>query len=168
MRVLVTGGAGFIGSHTVESMLARGWSVRVLDNLSAGKRSNLPAAHTGLEFIEGDIRDAGAVRRATADVDAVLHLAAQVSVQASVADPAGSAGHNILGFVNVLEAARAAGARRFAYASSAAVYGTPQSLPLDEAAPVAPISPYGLEKLVDDHYAALFVRLHGAKPLGLR
>lgn len=168
MRVLVTGGAGFIGSHTVDTMLARGWFVRVLDNLSAGRRANLPADDAGWDFRHGDIRDPQAVASAIDGMDAVLHLAAQVSVQASIADPAASAGHNVLGFVNVLEAARRAGVARVVYASSAAVYGMPARLPLDESAPTGPISPYGLEKLIDDQYAALFAGLHGLLPLGLR
>lgn len=167
MHILLTGAAGFIGSHTAEAFLARGWRVRALDNLSAGKRSNLPD-DARLEFIEADIRDRERMLAVTRGVDAVMHLAAQVSVRASVDDPVGSAGHNVTGFLNVLDAARVAGVRRVVYASSAAVYGVPAELPLTESSGTAPLSPYGLEKSVNDQYAALFAALYGMQPLGLR
>ncbi len=167
MHVLVTGGAGFIGSHSVEALLADGARVTVLDNFSAGKRANLPQ-HADLCVIEGDIRDADTVRRALAEATHVLHLAAQVSVRASVDQPVHSAGHNIAGFLNVLDAARMRGNVRTVYASSAAVYGAPKSLPLDESSPCEPTSPYGLEKLVNDQYAAMFRALYGVSVLGLR
>ncbi|MCU0805498.1 MAG: NAD-dependent epimerase/dehydratase family protein [Burkholderiales bacterium] len=168
MRVLVTGGAGFIGSHSVEALLAAGAQVVVLDNFSAGKRANLPQADGRLAVVEGDIRDPGAIARAIDGATHVLHLAAQISVRASVDDPANSCAQNVLGFVNVLDAARRAGVKRVAYASSAAVYGTPRELPLTESSPTGPISPYGLEKLVDEQYAALFLELYGLPTLGLR
>jgi UDP-glucose 4-epimerase len=164
---LIIGGAGFIGSHTVEALLASGRRVRVLDNFSSGREENLPS-HPLLEIQAGDIRNADDVARAMAGMSHVLHLAAQVSVQASVEAPGDSCAHNIHGFVNVLDAARRQGVKRFVYASSAAVYGTPQALPLTEASPLAPESPYGLEKAVNDHYAALFRRLYGFASLGLR
>jgi UDP-glucose 4-epimerase len=138
-----------------------------LDNLSSGKRSNLPD-HERVELIEGDIRDASAVERAMRGVSHVLHLAAQVSVRASVEDPPHSASHNVGGFLNVAHAARAAGAVRLVYASSAAVYGAPSELPLDEDSPCRPASPYGLEKMIDDQYAALYRTLYGCSSLGLR
>jgi UDP-glucose 4-epimerase len=166
--VLVTGGAGFIGSHSVEALLAAGHAVRVLDNFSSGKPSNLPGRHPSLEVVSGDVRDPVAVARAVDGVAAVLHLAAQVSVQVSVEHPVESATHNVLGFVNVLECARRADVRRVVYASSAAVFGTPRSLPLDEESPLDPISPYGLEKRIDEQYGALFRSLHGVSSLGLR
>jgi len=168
MKVLVTGGAGFIGSHTVEALLADGAAVTVLDNFSNGKRANLPAAQARLRVVEGDIREPAAVRQALDGATHVLHLAAQVSVQASIADPLESCRQNVLGFVTVLEAARAAGVRRVVFASSAAVYGTPRELPLTEASPVAPISPYGLEKSIDEQYGALYATLYGLPTLGLR
>jgi UDP-glucose 4-epimerase len=168
MHVLVTGGAGFIGSHSTEALLADGAQVTVLDNFSAGKRSNLPANHASLRIVEGDIRDAGAVAAAMSGVTHVLHLAAQVSVQSSVSDPVNSSQHNVTGFLNVMDAARRAGAKRAVYASSAAVYGTPQSLPLDETSPVGPISPYGLEKWINDQYAGLFRDLYSFSSLGMR
>lgn len=167
MNFMVTGGAGFIGSHTVDALLASGAKVRVLDNFSSGKRENLPT-HPMLDIITGDIRDLDTVREAVAGVDAVLHLAAQVSVAASVDNPINSASHNISGFLNVLEACRQAKTKRFVYASSAAVYGQPLVLPLDETATVAPLSPYGLEKSINDQYAALYCQLYGLSTLGLR
>ncbi len=167
MHVLITGGAGFIGSHTTDQLLAAGARVRVLDNFSSGKRENLPS-HPDLEVIASDIRDPVAVAGALAGVTHVLHLAAQVSVQASVESPAESASVNVAGFLNVLDGVRRAGIRRFVYASSAAVYGIPARLPLDESAPSLPISPYGLEKAINDQYAALFLELYGVPTLGLR
>jgi UDP-glucose 4-epimerase len=167
-KVLITGGAGFIGSHTVDALLAKGVVVRVLDDLSSGKRDNLPAKHTRLEFVEGDIRAPKDVASAMDGVSHCLHLAAQVSVTSSLADPRASAERNVLGFINVLEAARAARVRRFVYASSAAVYGDPRVLPLSENADTEPLSPYGLEKLIDERYADLYQRVHGVSALGLR
>jgi UDP-glucose 4-epimerase len=166
MHVLVTGGAGFIGSHSVEALLDKGARVTVLDNLSTGKRANVPE-NEQVESIEGDIRDAATVRRAMQGVTHVLHLAAQVSVRASLEDPAHSASHNIAGFLNVADAARNAGVR-LVYASSAAVYGAPETLPLDEGAPCRPTSPYGLEKWIDDQYAGLYRDLYGTSTLGMR
>lgn len=168
MFTLVTGGAGFIGSHSVERLLAAGARVRVLDNLSSGKRANLPE-HPALEFIEGDIRDAATVAAALAGgVTHVLHLAAQVSVATSVEQPVDSCSHNIAGFLNVLDAARRAGVSKFVYASSAAVYGTPLELPLTEQSATSPLSPYGLEKSVNDQYAALYLSLYGFPAMGMR
>ncbi len=167
MKVLVTGGAGFIGSHSVEALLAAGAQVVVLDDFSAGKRENLPG-HPGLEVRTGDIRNAADVMGALVGVTHVLHLAAQVSVRASVENPVDSATRNVGGFLTVADAARRAGVRRVVYASSAAVYGVPERLPLDENAPCAPISPYGLEKYIDDQYADLFRQLYGQSLLGVR
>lgn len=166
--VLVTGGAGFIGSHTVERLLGLGIPVRCLDNLSSGKLSNLDLANPLLEFVEGDVRDRSQVGRVMSGITHVVHLAAQVFVAASVEDPPASASHNIMGFVNVLDAARKAGVKRLVYASSAAVYGTPAELPLKETAPLAPLSPYGLEKRINEDYAAMFHKLFGFSSLGLR
>lgn len=167
MHVLVTGGAGFIGSHTVEALVAEGATVRVLDDFSTGKRSNVPH-HPRLDIHTGDVRDASTVESAMKDVTHVLHLAAQVSVQASIDGPVASCSRNILGFVTVLNAAHTHGVRRFVYASSAAVYGVPHRLPLDETSPLRPMSPYGLEKRVNEHYAELFQQLFGLPTLGLR
>ena len=166
-HVLITGGAGFIGSHSAEALLAEGWRVTVLDNFSSGKRSNLPV-HPNLKVTYGDIRVTADVEHALDTVSHVLHLAAQVSVPASIKDPFASSQTNIHGFLNVLDAARRNGVVRFVYASSAAVYGVPEQLPLDEESKVAPLSPYGLEKSVNDQYAALYHSLYGLSTLGLR
>lgn len=167
MHVLVTGGAGFIGSHSVEQLLEAHHPVRVLDNFSTGSRQNLPR-HSLLNIQTGDIRDDYAVRNAMEDITHVLHLAAQVSVQASVDNPPGSCSTNIGGFINVLQAARSFGVQRMVYASSAAVYGRPKRLPLSETDMARPCSPYGLEKYVNDQYAELFEREFGVSLLGLR
>ncbi len=167
MFILVTGGAGFIGSHTVDLLLAQGARVRVLDNLETGQRRNLPTREA-LEFRQGDIRVAADVVSAMEGITHVLQLAAKVSVQASVEEPVASGATNVAGFLNVLDAARRCGVSRFVYASSAAVYGVPAELPLTERSSVAPQSPYGLEKLIDDHYAALYGELYGLSTLGLR
>ena len=168
MFVLVTGGAGFIGSHSVDALLAQGARVRVLDNLSTGSLDNLRQVRDRIEIIEGDIRDPLCVASALQDITHVLHLAALVSVPASIEAPVHSHSINSVGFIQVLDAARRAGVERMVYASSAAVYGVPAQLPLDDASPVAPMSPYGLEKLVNDQYAALYGDLYGLSSLGLR
>lgn len=167
MHALITGGAGFIGSHTAKLLLAQGHQVTVLDNLSSGHRENLPH-HPRLRLVVGDITDAAAVSDALSGADRVLHLAAQVSVASSVQDPVNSCRNNLLGFITVLDAARRGGIQRFVYASSAAVYGQPVELPLNESSPTAPASPYGLEKLVNDQYAALYRELHAVSSLGMR
>jgi UDP-glucose 4-epimerase len=165
--VLVTGGAGFIGAHCVRRLLAGGHAVRVLDNLSGGRREALPGDDLRLDFRLGDIRDPQAVAAAMAGATQVLHLAAQVSVAVSVAAPLESASTNLTGFLNVLEAARQAGVRRFVYASSAAVYGNAEAPQREDLEP-APRSPYALEKRVNEQYAALYQQLHGLPALGLR
>jgi UDP-glucose 4-epimerase len=167
MSVLVTGGAGFIGSHSVERLLAAGCRVRVLDNFSSGHRDNL-ASHPALEVRTGDVRQAPDVESALEGISHVLHLAAQVSVQASVEHPAASFAHNAQGFMNVLDAARRAQVTRLVYASSAAVYGHTAEVAVTEATPPRPLSPYGLEKLLNDQYAALFHDLYGFSSIGLR
>lgn len=164
--ILITGGAGFIGSHTVDLLLESGCQVRVLDNLSSGSRGNLPRS-SRLQFIHGDILDRKTVQIATEGVNHVLHLAAQVSVQKSVDNPIQSCQQNILGFLTILDAAHKVGAR-LVYASSAAVYGEPIELPIKETHPLSPISPYGLEKVTNEQYASLYTRLHGTSQLGLR
>ena len=167
MQVLITGGAGFIGSHTAEALLASGASVRILDNLSTGKIENLPK-HDCLNLLVGDIQNQSDVDNAMKGVTHVLHLAAQVSVQASIEDPSASCGQNIQGFVNVLSAAKEQQVRRFVYASSAAIYGVPQKLPVAEDDTLNPISPYGLEKSVNEQYAHLFEELFNFKSMGMR
>lgn len=167
-KVLVTGGAGFIGSHTVDLLLAENISVRVLDNLSSGHRSNLPVSHPGLEFIEGDITDKDIVREVMQGASHCLHLAAQVSVEASINDPLNSAMQNIIGFVNVLDTAQKEGLERLVFASSAAIYGEPSEIPLPEDTRKLQLSPYGLEKQVNEEYADLYRRVSGFSSLGLR
>lgn len=166
-RVLVTGGAGFIGSHVVERLLNGGARVRVLDNLSTGRRENLPRDGK-LEFIEDDIRDAGAVARAMRGVTAVIHLAAVASVQASVDDPRGTHASNFDGTLNLLEAARSAGVGRFLYASSAAVYGDGAPLPVTEDARLNPLTPYAADKLAGEHYLGFYCRQHGLNGTAFR
>ncbi len=166
-RILVTGGAGFIGSHTVDLLLAEGHDVCILDNFSTGKLSNLPEGHPRLQIIVSDIADAQVLRNASENVDAVLHLAAQVSVQKSIEDPVGSCAQNIQNFIALLEVARRRDLR-VVYASSAAVYGDPEILPLRESDPVRPISPYGLEKYSNELYAELYEKMYGLSHLGLR
>ena len=131
-KILVTGGAGFIGSHTIDHLLDHDQQVIVLDNYSSGHKRNLPIKHPRLKVIEGDIRDASVVAEAAEGITHCLHLAAQVSVVKSLEDPADSAAQNILGFLNVLNAANSNNVKRFVYASSAAVYGNPITLPLNE------------------------------------
>ena len=170
-QVLITGGAGFIGSHTADVLLVQGIAVRVFDNFSNGKHTNLDAAALAdgrLTLVKGDVRDSQAVDAAVVGVDAVLHLAAQVSVPRSVADPVESSTHNITGFLNVLDAVRRHNVKRMVYASSAAVYGVPEALPLTEANTAKPMSPYGLEKFINDQYAALYLDLYGVSSVGMR
>lgn len=166
--VLVTGGAGFIGSHTVDLLLTKNFSVRVLDNFSSGSRSNLPGEHQRLQIIEGDITDSNDTNTAMQNVDLCIHLGAQVSVINSIQAAGFSAQQNILGFVNVIEAMRKHNVARLVYASSAAAYGRPAELPLQETSPLRPASPYGLEKQVNEQYAQLYSNLHQLSACGLR
>jgi UDP-glucose 4-epimerase len=151
MKVLVTGGAGFIGSHLVEQLLSAGDLVYVLDDLSTGKRVNLPR-HNALEFVEGDIRDTGLVNRCIKGVEAVVHLAAIASVQASIDDPIHTHQVNFDGTLNLLEASRRTGIQRFLYACSAAVYGDTSSIPVSEDVAPNPLSPYAVDKLSGEYY----------------
>lgn len=154
--VLVTGGAGFIGSNLVDALLAHGATVRVLDNLVTGKLENLAAAKESVTFIHGDIRDEDACAKACADVDIVFHEAAMVSVPLSMEKPHENHANNITGMLNVLVAAANAGVKRFVYASSAAVYGDRIELPKKETMPRHYPSPYALSKGVDEDYAELW------------
>jgi UDP-glucose 4-epimerase len=166
--ILVTGGAGFIGSNLVDVLVARGHSVRVLDNLSTGKRSNLPV-DAGVELIEGDVADAQTVRRAVQGCRAVVHLAAVASVQASVDDPLGTHQSNLVGTLNLCEAMREAGVRRVVFASSAAIYGNNgEGQPIDEDTPKAPLTPYAADKLASEHYLDFYRRQHGLEPVVFR
>ncbi len=146
-RWLVTGGAGFIGSHLVEALIAQGYQVRVLDNFSTGRWENLASVRDGVEIIEGDIRDLQVVQSAMTSVEVVAHLAAIVSVQASLENPRETIDVNVGGTLNLLEAAHQAGVRRFLFASSAAVYGDHTGPPLQEDLPPRPLSPYAASKV---------------------
>jgi UDP-glucose 4-epimerase len=168
VRYLVTGGCGFIGSHLCEALLARGDAVRVFDNLSSGFERNIAAIRDRVEFARGDVRDPVALGDAARGVDGVFHLAALVSVFASVERPRENHEVNLTGALNVLTAAREAGARRVVLSSSAAVYGNDPALPKREDMLPRPESPYALAKLAMEHYAAVFARLYGVQTVNLR
>jgi nucleoside-diphosphate-sugar epimerase len=175
LRVLVTGGGGFIGSNLVEALLRRGDDVVVLDNFATGRRQNLARAGEWakagggrFELVEGDIRDEAAVRRVMAGKNVVLHQAAIPSVARSVADPMTSHTVNVDGTLTLLLAARDAGVRRFVMASSSSLYGESPTLPKVETMPSDPISPYGLDKLSGESYCRLFTRLYGLPTVALR
>jgi UDP-glucose 4-epimerase len=167
--VLITGGAGFIGSHLVDVLLAKGYRVRVLDNLSTGKTANLPLNNPLLELIEGDVADAALVTRCMLGCRAVAHLAAVASVQASVDDPVSTHQSNFVGTLNVCEAMREHGVKRIVFASSAAVYGNNgEGLPIDEDTPKAPLTPYAVDKLASEYYLDFYRRQHGLTPAVFR
>jgi nucleoside-diphosphate-sugar epimerase len=168
MRALVTGGAGFIGSHIVEELLRRGVSVRVLDNFSSGKRENLAAMHGDLEILEQDLRNAEALKAATRDVELVFHLAAFISVPQSMLDPQECFETNVAGTVKLLEAARQAGVRKVVLSSSTAVYGDPDKFPTDEETPLRPLSPYALSKQVNELYGRLYTQIFKLPVTALR
>ena len=164
---LVTGGAGFIGSHLAEELLRRGETVRVVDNLSTGKRQNI--AHIrSVEFIEGDLADLDVARHAVKGIDYVLHQAAIPSVPRSVEDPITSNRANIDASLNVLVAARDAGVKRLVYAGSSSAYGNTPTLPKVETMTPAPLSPYALQKLVAEQYCQMFTRLYGLQTVTTR
>jgi UDP-glucose 4-epimerase len=169
-QILVTGGAGFIGSHTVDLLLANDKKVIVLDNLASGNLDYLDLSHPHLEFINGNILDYALVKRIVADCDAVMHLAALPSVPKSIEEPVKSLQVNMQGFIHILQAIRESGKSiRLVYASSAAVYGDSLKLPCDDDAPLAAaLSPYALEKANNERYADLYARLFNIKSLGLR
>ncbi|AFM23939.1 SDR family oxidoreductase [Desulfomonile tiedjei] len=173
--ILVTGGAGFIGSHLVEGLLERGEAVRVLDNLSTGKQENLMGlgngrwnAHRDFEFILGDIRDRKIVQTAMNGVDAVFHQAALGSVPRSVTDPVTTQEVNADGTLNILQSARDAGVSRVVYASSSSVYGNSELLPKREGEEGLTLSPYALTKRVNEEYGRLFMGLYAFETIGLR
>lgn len=164
---LVTGGAGFIGSHIVERLHQRGEQVRVLDNFSTGRREHLLAARS-IEIVEGDVRDTESVRRAMEGVEYVLHQAALVSVPKSMADPSITHAVNVTGLLNVLSAARDADVRRLVLASSCSVYGDNDDLPLKETAATRPRSPYAASKLIGEVYCQTFQRAYNLPTVCLR
>lgn len=167
--ILITGGAGFIGSHLSDALLGKGYAVRVLDDLSTGKRANLQLQHPGLELIEGDVADAALVARAAAGCSAVVHLAAVASVQASVDDPVKTHQSNFIGTLNVCEAMRLNGVGRVLFASSAAVYGNNgEGQSIAEDTPKAPLTPYAVDKLASEQYLDFYRRQHGLEPVIFR
>jgi UDP-glucose 4-epimerase len=174
MRTLVTGGAGFIGSNLVDALLERGEEVIVVDDLSTGRRENLDEAlAAGAELLEADVRDAAAMGEIgrSRKPEVVFHLAAQIDVRRSVAEPDFDASINVGGTANMLEAAREAGSRRFVFVSTGgAIYGEGEGkpLPLAEDAAVEPLSPYGQSKFAGEGYVALYRRLHGLSGISLR
>ncbi|MDX6470151.1 MAG: UDP-glucose 4-epimerase, partial [Gaiellaceae bacterium] len=157
-RVLVTGGAGFIGSNLVRALLERGDEVRVLDNFSTGNRSNLEGV--GVEIVEGELRSYERVHNAVRRAEVVYHLGALGSVPRSVQDPLTSSAVNVEGTLNVLLAARDEGVRRVVFSSSTSVYGSSRSLPTTEDVPPDPISPYGVAKLAAERYCISFSRVY--------
>lgn len=165
MRILVTGGAGFIGSHVTERFVAAGHAVTVLDDLSTGSVANLSAVAPDIELVVGDVADPAVVERVVAGRDTVVHLAAVASVEASVRRPVETNRTNLTGSVLLFEAAARAGVQTVVYASSAAVYGEARELPIREDAPKRPMSPYAIDKLAGEYYLGHFHRtgaLHGA------
>ncbi len=168
MNVLVTGGAGFIGSHVADAYLARGDRVWIVDDLSSGRRANVPA---GAEFVHMDLRDPGLsdLFVAAGGFDLVNHHAAQIDVRSSVADPRNDASINVDGFLNLAEAARVHGTRRLIFVSSGGVvYGEPETRPTPEHAPKQPLSPYGVTKLAAEFYLHYYHRIHGLDYVALR
>jgi nucleoside-diphosphate-sugar epimerase len=164
---LVTGGAGFIGSHLSEEVARRGHRVRVADSLITGKRSNL--AHVpGVEFIEGDLADLEFAERVADGCDYVLHQAAMPSVPRSVTDPITSNRANVDGTLNILVASRDAGVKRLVFAGSSSAYGDTPTLPKHEGMPSDPMSPYALQKVVGEQYLRMFTRLYGLETVSIR
>ena len=167
MKILVTGGAGFIGSHLSEELVRRGHTVRVADSLITGKRSNLDHV-PGVEFLEGDLADEPVAKRAVDGMEYVLHQAAIPSVPRSVKDPITSNRANVDATLNVLVAARDAGVRRLVFAGSSSAYGNTPTLPKREDMPSNPLSPYALQKVVGEQYLQMFTRLYGLETVSIR
>src|SRR5580700_5716660 len=168
MRYLVTGGAGFIGSNTVDELVRRGHEVAVLDNLSTGKAANLSQVSSKVRLIEASVTDPDAVRQACRGMDCVIHLAAQTSVPRSVKDPIETDLINVTGTLNVLIGASDAKVKRVVFASSCAVYGQTSILPIREDAQLAPVSPYGASKQIGEIYGRVFQELYEIEFAALR
>lgn len=167
-RALVTGGAGFIGSHIVDRLVREGWEVRVLDDFSSGCEANLVASRGAFELLRGDVGDAALLQRAVEDIDVVFHLAAIASVGRSIEEPERTSEVNIGGTLALLEAARCAGVKRLIFASSAAVYGDSDALPCVESQPADCLSPYALQKHTSERYLSLYSRMHAIEAVSLR
>lgn len=168
MKVLVTGGAGFIGGHLIDALLAQNAEVRVIDNLSTGKRANIDRVLGKVDFIEADICDPEAIAQAVHGVELVFHEAAIPSVSRSVADPVASNQANVGGTVSVLNAARLAGVRKVVYAASSSAYGDTPTLPKVETMTPRPMSPYAISKLAGEQYVSVFGKLYGFETVSLR
>ena len=166
--ILVTGGAGFIGSHLVRALIGVGRAVRVIDDFSTGKRENLAEVSEQIELVEGDIRDRLTVEAAMRGIEVVLHQAALPSVPRSIKDPIASNEVNVTGTLNVLVAAKQTGVRRVVYASSSSAYGANPTLPKHEDLPAQPLSPYAVSKLTAEQYCRVFHRIYGLETVALR
>jgi UDP-glucose 4-epimerase len=164
-NALITGGAGFIGGHLAHRLTSAGMNVSILDNLSVGRKENIPDS---AEFIEGDIRDTVILSNAFKNVEIVYHLAAKVSIRLAVEEFVNDADINLMGTLNVLKAARDAGCRKIIYASSMAVYGNPDHSPQDTSHPLRPTSPYGISKLASEKYISILAPLWGIDFVNLR
>ena len=167
-RYLITGGAGFIGSHIVRQLVGEGESVRVVDNLSTGQSIRLKDVRDTVEFVKGDLVDERVSDEVVRGVDFVLHQAAVPSVQRSVCDPTGTNRSNVTATLNLLESCRKAGVRRFIYAASSSAYGDTEVLPKTEGMPPNPLSPYALQKFVGERYCKLYYDLYGLETVSLR
>lgn len=168
MKVLVTGGGGFIGSNIVEELLNKNYEVKVLDNFSTGRRENLKPFINDIELIEGDIRSYHTVQKAVRGVEVILHQAALPSVPRSINDPITTNEVNVGGTLNVLDAAKEFGVRRVVFASSSSVYGDNPDLPKNESMKPNPLSPYAVSKLTGEHYLRVFNKLYGIETIALR
>ena len=168
VQILVTGGAGFIGSHLVDGLIEKGALVRVLDNLETGRRENLAHCLDQIEFVEGDIRQVEVCQRACEGVAYLFHQAALGSVPRSMEDPATTISVNVSGTANVFAAGRDAGVRRIVYASSSSVYGDSEKLPKREGEEGQPLSPYAVSKLMDEQLAEIFTQAYSLELIGLR
>jgi len=168
VKVLVTGGAGFIGGHLIDALLAQNAEVRVIDNFSTGRRENIDRVRDRIDFIEADICDPEAIARAVHGVELVFHEAAIPSVSRSVADPVASNQANVGGTVSVLNAARLAGVRKLVYAASSSAYGDTPTLPKIETMTPRPMSPYAISKLAGEQYVTVFGKLYGFETVSLR
>lgn len=167
-QYLVTGGAGFIGSNIVEELVRRGHGVRVLDNLSTGKKENLVPFKQKIDFQEGDLRDKAALRKAAQDIDYILHVAAIRAVLRSVDNPEETNDVNVNGTLNLLMAARDAKVKRVVFSSSSSIYGETEKFPLTEEDTPHPVSPYAASKIMGEYYCKIFTKLYGLETVSLR